>query len=207
MALRAQLATIRRILASLFAPPGAGTLALSSEARVQSIRPASWSRCKSVRCKRLQTPARCQSRKRRQHVMPLPQPSSWGSISQGMPLFKTNTMPDRAARSVMLRGRPPLGFGGSGGNSGAMISHNASLTNGVLMPLIYHTAWVLLGALRTASGDRQVFCSGLPSVARIPAACAKTSGRKASGSVGATPGISGGGGSGSGVCGNSSGWR
>ena len=118
VALRAQLATIRRILASLFAPPGAGTLALSSDARVQSMRPASCSRCRSVRCKRLHTPARCQSRKRRQHVMPLPQPSSWGSISQGMPLFKTKTMPVKAARSAMLRGRPPLGLGGSGGKSG-----------------------------------------------------------------------------------------
>jgi hypothetical protein len=147
MALRAQLAAIRRILASRFAPPGAGTLALSSDARVQSIRPASCSRCRSARCKRLQTPARCQSRKRRQHVMPLPQPSSWGSISHGMPLFKTNTMPVRAARSVIWRGRPPLGLGGSAGKSGAMISHNPSLMSGVLMPPIYHTARVLLGAL------------------------------------------------------------
>ena len=140
MALCAQLATIRRILASLFAPPGAGTLALSRDARVQSIRPASCSRCRSVRCNRLHTSARCQSRKRRQHVMPLPQPSSWGSISHGMPLRKTKTIPVKAARSLMRRGRPPLGLGGSGGRSGAMISHSASLINGVLMPLIYHTA-------------------------------------------------------------------
>ena len=48
VALRAQLPTIRRILAGLFAPPGAGTLALSSDARVQSMRPASWSHCRSV---------------------------------------------------------------------------------------------------------------------------------------------------------------
>jgi hypothetical protein len=49
---------------------------------------------------------------------------------------------------VMLGGRPPLGLGGSGGRSGATISHSMSLISGVLMPLIYHTAWVLLGALR-----------------------------------------------------------
>jgi hypothetical protein len=79
--------------------------------------------------------------------MLLPQPSSWGNISHGIPLFKTNTMPVKAARSVMLRGRPPWGFGGSGGNSGAMISHNPVLISGVLMPPIYHTAEVLLGAL------------------------------------------------------------
>jgi hypothetical protein len=139
VALRAQLAAIRRILASLFAPPGAGTLALSNDARVQSMRPASCSRCSSARCKRLQTPARCQSRKRRQHVMPLPQPSSWGSISHGMPLRKTNMIPVKAARSVMAQGRPPLGLGGSGGKSRATISHSLSLINGVLMPPIYHT--------------------------------------------------------------------
>jgi hypothetical protein len=138
--LRAQLATIRRVLAGLVAPPGAGTLALSSDARVQSMCPASCNHCRSARCRRFHTPAPCPSLRRRQHVIPLPQPNSWGSISQGMPLFKTKTMPMSAARSVMLRGRPPLGFGGSGGKSGATISHSPSLINGVLMPLIYHTA-------------------------------------------------------------------
>jgi hypothetical protein len=85
-------------------------------------------------------PTRCPSRKRRQQVMPLPDPSSWGSISHGIPLFKTKTMPLSAARSAMLRGRPPLGLGGSGGKSGAMISHSLSLINGVLMSPIYQTA-------------------------------------------------------------------
>ena len=46
--LRAQLAAIRRILAGRFAPPGAGTLALSTDARSQSICPAVCSRCKST---------------------------------------------------------------------------------------------------------------------------------------------------------------
>jgi hypothetical protein len=57
-----------------------------------------------------------------------------------MPLFKTNTMPQSAARLEMLRGRPPFGLGGSGGNSGAMMPHNLLLTNALLMPSIYHTA-------------------------------------------------------------------
>lgn len=82
----------------------------------------------------------CQSRRRRQHVIPLPQPSSWGSISQGMSLFKTNKMPVSAARSGMLRGRPPLGRGGSGGSNGATIAQSSSLINSLLMPAIYHTA-------------------------------------------------------------------
>ncbi len=42
-----------------------------------------------------------QSRSRRQQVMPDPQPISWGSISQGMPLFRTNRMPVKAWRSLM----------------------------------------------------------------------------------------------------------
>jgi hypothetical protein len=46
---------------------------------------------------------------RRQHVMPLPQPISWGSISQGMPLRRTKRMPVRAARSG-TGGRPPFGL-------------------------------------------------------------------------------------------------
>jgi hypothetical protein len=39
-------------------------------------------------------------------------------------------MPVSAARSVTLRGRPPLGLGGSDGNRGAMISHCVLLNNG-----------------------------------------------------------------------------
>jgi hypothetical protein len=152
MALGSQLAAIRRILAGLFAPPGAGTLALSSDARSQSIRSASCKRCRQTWWRRFQTPAFCQSRKRRQHVMPLPQPSSWGNISHGITLFKTKTMPVSAARFAMLLGRPPLGLGGSGGKSGAMIVHNASLINGVLMGPIYHTASILLGALSAERG-------------------------------------------------------
>lgn len=128
-----ELAPIGWILASLFAPPGAGTLALSSAARSQAICPASCRCCKSVRCSRPQVPACCQSRSRRQQVMPLPQPSSWGSISHGMPLFKTKRMPVNAARSA-IRGRPPLGLGRSGGKSAARMAQRPSLTNGLLMP-------------------------------------------------------------------------
>jgi hypothetical protein len=42
--------------------------------------------------------ASCQSRGRRQQVMPEPQPSSFGSIRLGMPLRSTNRMPVRHAR-------------------------------------------------------------------------------------------------------------
>lgn len=134
MAFGADFAAIRRILAGLFAPPGAGTLALSSAARSQSMCPASCRRCKSIRCSLAQRPACCQSRSRLQQVMPLPHPSSRGSISPEMPLFKTNRMPVSTARSAM-RGRPPLGLESSGGKSRAMMAQSPSLTSGVPMPL------------------------------------------------------------------------
>jgi hypothetical protein len=86
----------------------AGTDALSSEQRDQSIAFAAPSRSSSTRWSRCQTPALCQSRKRRQQVMPQPQPISRGSISQGMPDFSTNRMPVSAAPCGPRRagGRP-----------------------------------------------------------------------------------------------------
>ena len=132
MALAARFAAIRRIRPGLLAPLLAGAKALSTLARRQSILSASPKRSKTDWCKRAHTPACCQSRKRRQQVTPLPQPSSWGNISQGMPLLSTKRIPVKAARSG-TRGRPPFGLGGSGGNSGLMLSHRASLTNGLLI--------------------------------------------------------------------------
>jgi hypothetical protein len=107
-------------------------LAESRHARLQSIRSAAPKRSRSVRCSASQTPASRQSRSRRQQVMPEPQPSSWGSHSQGMPVFSTKMMPVRQARSA-IRGRPPFGLGGSGGNKGWMISQSSSGTSGLLM--------------------------------------------------------------------------
>jgi hypothetical protein len=94
MALRAWFAFIRRVLANcllgrslanlpLFTPLAglAGTVAESMEARDQPISPASLSLSSSTLCSLSHTPACCQSRRRRQQVIPLPQPISWGSIS------------------------------------------------------------------------------------------------------------------------------
>ena len=69
-----------------------------------------------------------QSRRRRQHVIPDPHPSSCGSICQGMPLRRTKTMPVRHARSE-TRGRPPCGLRGRIGNKGSTRSHNRSGSN------------------------------------------------------------------------------
>ncbi len=132
VALRALFAAIRRVLADLLAPLLAGTLAESRHALDQSISSASPSLSSKARCSRRHTPASCQSRSLRQHVEPDPQPISLGSISQGMLVLSTNTMPVRAAR-FGTRGLPPLGLGGSGGSSGSTISHNSSVTNSFAM--------------------------------------------------------------------------
>ncbi len=131
--LRAGLAPIGRVRPGFGPPFLARRLAESRLARLQSIRSACPSRSSRTVCRRCHTLARFQSRSRRQQVMPAPQPSSRGSHSQGRPVFSTNRIPVRAARSETL-GRPPLGLGGSFGSSGWTISHSSSDTNGLLMP-------------------------------------------------------------------------
>jgi hypothetical protein len=133
VALRARFAAIGRVLTDLLAPLLAGTLAESRHALDQSISSASPSLSSKARCSRCHTPASsCQSRSLRQHVEPDPQPISFGSISQGMPVLSTKTMPVRTAR-FGTRGLPPLGLGGSGGSSGSTISHSSSVTNSFAM--------------------------------------------------------------------------
>ena len=105
VAFRARFAAIRRVLADLLAPLLAGMLAESKDALSQSMRSAFPRRSSSTRCSSSHTPASCQSRRRRQQVLPLPQPISLGSISQGMPLLRTKMMPAKAPRSS-TRGRP-----------------------------------------------------------------------------------------------------
>ncbi len=110
-----------------------------------------------------QTPASCQSRKRRQHVIPEPQPNSWGSISQGMPLFEheDDAGESRAvgdARSATLR------LGRLGGNSGLddrpqFVTHKR-VGHGPGLPYRYP---VLLGALTIGvrRHDREVGHQGI----------------------------------------------
>ncbi len=57
--------------------------------------------------------------------MPEPYRSSWGNISQGMPLRSTKMMPARQDRSAK-RGLPPLGLAFEGGMNGSTSSHNLS---------------------------------------------------------------------------------
>ena len=107
------------------APFFAGANDPSAKVSAQSSRPFSSNSARKARQTVSQTPWSSQSRSRRQQVIPEPQPISWGRYSQGMPVRSTNRMPVRQARSGM-RGRPPLGLGGSGGKRGLMSSHNSS---------------------------------------------------------------------------------
>lgn len=126
VSLAAELAAIRWVRPGLLAPRGLATAAPSMLARLQSIWSCSRKRLSSAKCSCAQTPLACQSRRRRQHVMPLPKPSSLGNSSHGMPVCKTNRMPLSAARSS-TRGRPPLPERSTTGSSGSSAIHNSLL--------------------------------------------------------------------------------
>jgi hypothetical protein len=64
-------------------------------------------------------------RDHRGHLIPEPQPSSCGSISQEMPLRNTKMRPARHTRFAK-RGLPPLGFVLEVGMNGSTSSHNLS---------------------------------------------------------------------------------
>ncbi len=129
-----EFAAIRRVRPGLFAPRGLGTLAPSILARLQSIWSCSRSRTSMARCSLSHTPPACQSRRRRQQVMPLPKPSSWGRSSHGIPVCNTYRMPLNAARSLTERRRPPLGEATNSGISGSSANHNSLLTFLLDMP-------------------------------------------------------------------------
>ena len=110
VAFAAELAAVGRVGARVRTPRGLGTLAPSMLARLKSKRPVPRSSASSIRCSWCHTPAACHSRSLRQHVMPLPKPSSCGKSSQAMPVRSTKRMPLRASSSSR-RGRPPWGDG------------------------------------------------------------------------------------------------
>ena len=135
MALGSRTASVHRRRADRLAlrPPFFAPLArmkmLSTLARLQSIRRAASSLASMTSWSLCQTPALCQSRRRRQHVMPEPQPISAGSISHGMPLLSTKRMPVKAARSG-TGGRPRLpAWARWAGRSGLITAQSSSGTS------------------------------------------------------------------------------
>jgi hypothetical protein len=128
MVLAARTGAIRRIGTRLEPPFTARMLELSTTARDQSIAPAWWNASSSARWIFFHAPAACQSRSRRQQVIPDPQPISLGRYSQGQPLISTKMIPVRAARSG-TRGRPVF-WGERRGRCGSISSHSASSSKG-----------------------------------------------------------------------------
>jgi len=131
--LGARSASIGGVRACRRSPLFAAMDELSTQARLQSIASASRNRRSNSRWRRSHTPAACQSRNRRQQVTPEPHPISNGSLSQGMPVRRTNKMPLNAARGG-TGGRPPFGFAVAGGSRGSTISHRASGRRGLGIP-------------------------------------------------------------------------
>jgi len=134
MMFAARFAAVRRVWSRLKPPKTARTLLESTTARDQSIRSATCKRRNNSWWSFSQTPAFCQSRNRRQQVMPLPQPISKGRSRQAMPVLSTKRIPVSAARSKTgLRPgcfRRRVRFG----SKGWMIVHNESSINGLAMP-------------------------------------------------------------------------
>jgi len=97
--LAACLTAIGWVRSTFFPPCTARTDELSATTREKSSLSAPRNLSRSTRCSWRHTPAFCQARTRRQHVMPEPQPISRGSISHGMPDRKTNRMPLNTRRS------------------------------------------------------------------------------------------------------------
>jgi hypothetical protein len=133
MVLRAFFAAICRVWACFCPPKTARTEAESTTAREKSI----CSACRNLLSKTLwilsHVPALCQSRRRRQQVMPEPQPISKGRSCHAMPVLSTKRIPVRASLSGMgfRPGYRNLRF--FFGTSGSMISHNSSSSIGFAM--------------------------------------------------------------------------
>jgi hypothetical protein len=121
---------IRRVRPRLGPPKTALTEELSMTARLKSILSLPRNLANSTLWIAFQTPCCCQVRRYRQQLIPLPQPSSWGSISHGIPLLRTNTMPVRARRgSIGLRPGCRLRRGFGGGRIRRISSQSASGIN------------------------------------------------------------------------------
>ncbi len=124
---------IYRARTRFFPPCTARTEAESTKARDQSMAFDRRNRFSNSPCSFVQTPRWFQSRSRRQQLMPLPHPISWGRYSHGMPVLSTNRIPDNAARSSS-GGRPrfpgPLRCLGS---RGRINSQSSSVTNGLVI--------------------------------------------------------------------------
>ncbi|MDB5835426.1 MAG: hypothetical protein JWR14_5256 [Caballeronia sp.] len=136
MVLGARSPTIYGVRPCFWPAPIARTVDESRFTRARSIWSAARNSASISSCNRSHTPASCQSRKRRQHVTPEPQPISAGRSRQRIPVRNTNKMPLNAARSGI--GLRPGYFSRRGfgcGSKGSIRFHNSSSMIGLSIPL------------------------------------------------------------------------
>ncbi len=123
-------AAVRRVRPRFGPPKVARTEELSITARLKSILLLPRNLLNNTLWMASHTPAFCQACKYRQQLIPLPHPNSWGSISQGMPLFSTKRMPVRARRgSIGFRPGYFLRRGFGGGRTLRICSQSPSGIN------------------------------------------------------------------------------
>ena len=151
MMFRAFFPAIRGVGAWLGPPKTARTEAESTTAREKSIWSARRNWLSKTRWMLFHTPAFCQSRRRRQQVMPEPQPISWGRSSHAIPVLSTKRMPVRTARSSRdlrpgYRNRL-VRFGSNGSMMCHSSSSRISLAMRSLLALISSTQLLMLSAM------------------------------------------------------------
>jgi len=129
MMFAARFAAVGRVGSRLKPPKTARTLLESTTARDQSIRWQACNRRNNSWWSFSQTPAFCQSRSRRQQVMPLPQPISKGRSCQAMPVLSTKRIPVNAARSLIGLRPGYLARRALLGSKGWITAHNESSNN------------------------------------------------------------------------------
>ena len=134
MMFRARFPAVCRIRPRFFPPCTARTEDESTTALDQSIWSACWRWANSAVWTFFQTPSFCHADRRRQQLMPLPQPSSCGSNSQGIPVRSTNRIPLSAWRCpIGLRpGYRQRRFFGAG-KIGSINAHSVSSKIGLAM--------------------------------------------------------------------------
>jgi hypothetical protein len=133
MVLTTRFAPICGVWAGLLPPKTALTEPESTTALEKSRRSARRNLARRTWCILSQTPAFCQSRNRRQQVMPLPQPISLGKYSQPMPVLRTKSIPVKAARSEMGLRPGYRNRRSRFGISGSISDHNCSSNIGLAM--------------------------------------------------------------------------
>ncbi len=127
--------TIGGVWPSFWPAPTARTDDESTAAYEKSSWPDSRSLSSSSPCSLSHTPARCQSRNRRQQVAPEPKPNRVGRWFHRIPVLSTSSMPLSAARSES--GRRPgyrLRRGLGRGSSGSISAHSSSSMIGADIP-------------------------------------------------------------------------